>query len=113
MWKNSNIKPGLLISLVIAIGLIFTAKSSGWLQPVEWIVLDLFFQLRPPEPIDRRIVIVTLTEDDIEKLDEYPISDEKLAVLLMPLNQEKHIPSGPSVLANNPMMACFGLGAII
>ena len=106
MWKTSNIKPGLLISLVIAIGLIFTAKSGGWLQSGEWIVLDLFFQLRPPEPIDRRIVIVTLTEDDIEKLDEYPISDKKLAILLNKIKRQNPIAIGLDIYRNKPV----GLG---
>jgi PAS domain S-box-containing protein len=102
MWKTSNIKPGLLVSLVVAIGLIFTAKNGGWLQSGEWIVLDLFFQLRPPEPIDRRIVIVTLTEEDIEK-HEYPISDKNLAILLNKIKRQNPVAIGLDIYRNKPV----------
>jgi CHASE2 domain-containing sensor protein len=38
------------------------------LQPVEWATLDLFFRLRPLEPLDARIEIVTIGESDIKKV---------------------------------------------
>ena len=85
MWKEtykfSNRKPGLLICLVIVISLISIAKSASWLQSGELAILDLFFQVRPQEPRDKRIIIINYTENDIRKLGEPQVSDRNLAIL--------------------------------
>jgi len=44
---------------------ILAVRSIGWLQPVEWTALDIYFQLRPQETVDKRIVIVGFEEKDI------------------------------------------------
>ena len=32
---------------------ILAVRSMGWLQPVEWTALDIYFQLRPTEAIQQ------------------------------------------------------------
>jgi adenylate cyclase len=69
---------------------ILAVRSMGWLQPVEWTALDIYFQLRPPEKVDDRIVIVGFEEKDIAILKSAePLSDELLAQLLTRIKQQK------------------------
>jgi diguanylate cyclase (GGDEF)-like protein/PAS domain S-box-containing protein len=52
------------------------------LQSLELAALDQSFCLRPPEPIDDRIVIVGIDDSDISKLQAWPIPDDILAKVL-------------------------------
>jgi diguanylate cyclase (GGDEF)-like protein/PAS domain S-box-containing protein len=63
-------------------GIVFTMRFLGWLQVAELAAYDQLFRLRPPEPTDDRIVIVTIDDDDINKLEDWPMTDEKMANLL-------------------------------
>jgi adenylate cyclase len=78
---------GVAIS-VIALG------STGLFQYLELKTLDRFFRWRPPEPKDSRIAVVTIGEEDISNLGQWPISDEKLAQALTNLGRQK-----PKVIA--------------
>ena len=69
---------------------ILAIRALGWMQPVEWTALDIYFQLRPPETVDKRIVIVGFEEKDIQILKSAdPLSDELLAQLLTKIKQQK------------------------
>lgn len=78
--------------LVIAPGvaaLITGLSSIGWLEPVEWMTLDLFFRWRPPEPPDHRITVVTITDQDITNIGQWPIPDKLLARALSHLHAHR------------------------
>lgn len=86
IW-NSN-KPftwaqclGLLPSAMV-VGIVIWARLAGLFQELEWTAFDTGLRLRPHEPRDERIVIVGITEADIQTLKTYPISDQALATLL-------------------------------
>lgn len=51
-------------------------------------MLDLFFRLRPLEPVDERILIVGIDEADLQTYG-FPIPDQELAQLLQTLNAAK------------------------
>ncbi len=68
---------------------IFVIRSLGWLQPLEWTALDIYFQLRPQEAADKRIVIVGFEEKDIQALKTAQLSDKLLAQLLTKIKQQK------------------------
>ncbi|MEM7554801.1 MAG: CHASE2 domain-containing protein [Cyanobacteria bacterium P01_A01_bin.84] len=70
-------------TIAILIGCLTTAafNSLGWLQISERQLYDYYLRSRPLEPQDKKIVIVGITEKDIEKLG-FPISDDTLANLL-------------------------------
>lgn len=51
------------------------------LQPLEWAAYDRLFLLRPESPRDERILIVGVTEADLERWGS-PFNDETLATLL-------------------------------
>lgn len=54
-------------------------RLTGLLQGMEWDMLDQFFQFRPLESPDPRIVIVTVGETDITNIGQWPIPDRVLA----------------------------------
>ena len=66
--------PGVAVMLLLLRGL-------GLLQPLEWAAYDRLFLLRPESPRDERILIVGVTEADLERWGS-PFNDETLATLL-------------------------------
>ncbi len=85
LWRIGAL-PGLLIILIVVI-----ARFTGNLQSFETNLLDLFLRLRPSEPIDPRILIVGIDEQDIQTIGTYPIPDGTLAGLLRTL--QRHDPA--------------------
>lgn len=87
-----KLKSALLWYLVAAFPTIaiLAIRALGWMQPVEWTALDIYFQLRPSETVDKRIVIVGFEEKDIAILKSAdPLSDKLLAQLLTKIKQQK------------------------
>jgi diguanylate cyclase (GGDEF)-like protein/PAS domain S-box-containing protein len=66
-------------------GLILLLRVFGLLQASEWAVFDLFFRFRPIEPIDERILIVGIDEQDLQTYG-FPVKDADLAQLLKIIN---------------------------
>lgn len=63
-------------------GLVILLRLLGFLQAWEWAALDQYFRLRPQEPVDERILIVEISEADLNKVGQWPIPDNVLAELL-------------------------------
>lgn len=81
---------GALSTTISVTILIMLLSFTGWLQLSEWIVLDIFFQLRPHENPDKRIILVTIKETDTTELGQSPpFSDKILATLLNKIKQQK------------------------
>jgi CHASE2 domain-containing sensor protein len=79
---------GVLITAPSVAGVLVALRLAGALQLLELVALDQFFRLRPLEPADPRIVIVTIDESDIKKLRQWPMSDAVMARLLLRLKQQ-------------------------
>jgi diguanylate cyclase (GGDEF)-like protein/PAS domain S-box-containing protein len=92
-WKtlNQNLWGGrrvLLTSVGIA-SCVILIRLTGLIQGWELTTLDQFFQVRPSEPTDQRIVIVAIDETDLRKSGKYPIPDAQMAKLLQALQMAK------------------------
>jgi CHASE2 domain-containing sensor protein/two-component sensor histidine kinase len=72
----------------VGTGLVIGARMLGLLQPLEWAALDVMLRWRSPEPMDERVVIVAVTEADIQAVGVYPLPDEVLAQLLNQLQTD-------------------------
>ncbi|RUS99639.1 adenylate/guanylate cyclase domain-containing protein [Trichormus variabilis SAG 1403-4b] len=70
---------------------------------IDWAALDQFFKLRPPEPQDSRIVIVTIDEDTIRKVGTWPIPDAVLAKMLDKIRQQKPVAIGLDLYRDLPV----------
>ena len=72
----------LLIVLVVFLSALL-ARRLGWLQFLEFRAYDFFIQQQPKAPTSDPIVLVEMTEKDIQSPTlDYPITDDKLAELL-------------------------------
>jgi len=93
---------GALPGFVVLLGMII-ARLTGSLQFLELVTLDKFLRLRPPEPMDERIVIVGITEADIQRARTYPISDRDIATLLQRLQTYQPAAIGLDIVRDIPV----------
>lgn len=82
---------------------VMMARLSGALQFWELVTFDRFLRLRPPEPMDERITIVGITEEDIQRARTYPIPDRDIADLLKRLQDDQPIAIGLDILRDIPV----------
>ncbi|MEG4006042.1 CHASE2 domain-containing protein [Microcoleus sp. Pol11C1] len=88
---------------VMVIVAVMMARLSGALQFWELVAFDQFLRLRPPEPMDERIVIVGITEEDIQRARTYPIPDRDIADLLKRLQAYQPIAIGLDIVRDIPV----------
>lgn len=87
---------GLLVSVAV-VGL----HQWGLLQPLELWAYDQWVRWRPSRGIDERLLIVSITESDLETYGEnYPISDQVLAELLQQLDRHQPRAIGLDIYRN-------------
>ena len=97
LWRR-----GALPGLVVILGVII-ARFTGSLQFLELVTLDQCLRLRPPEPMDERIVIVGITEADIQRARTYPLADRDLAALLQKLQTYQPAAIGLDIVRDVPV----------
>lgn len=78
--------PTLITSLLVA-GLVVGVRQAGGLQPWELLTYDEMLRLRPEQGPDPRLLVVTVTEQDIQKQKRWPLTDAVIARLLKRLQQ--------------------------
>ena len=78
-WINRR---SLAISTAIPLIVYLVIFFLGGLRRFEYNLYDFYLGLRPNEPIDSRIVIVGITEEDLEKLDLDRLDDGTLVKVL-------------------------------
>jgi len=88
---------------IAAIGLVILIRLTGALQLIEWVALDSFLRLRPSEPIDSRVVIVGIDEEDIQRIRDYPIPDREIAKLLLTLQKYQPRVIGLDIVRDIPV----------
>ena len=88
---------------IAAIGLVILVRLTGSLQLIEWITLDSFLRLRPLEPIDERVVIVGIDEEDIRRIRDYPIPDREIAKLLLTVQKYQPRVIGLDIVRDIPV----------
>lgn len=70
---------------IAVINLVLLLRLTGGLEFFELVVLDNFLRLRLADPMDERILIVGINEEDIRSVGSYPIPDEEIATLIQKL----------------------------
>lgn len=83
--------------------LVIAGSIAGVFQMLEWASLDRFFRLRPAEPIDSRIVIVTIGESDITRIGQWPMPDRVMAELIRKLRAQKPRAIGLDIYRDLPV----------
>ena len=86
-----QLSPALLTSLIVTV-FVAGCQKLGWLEPLELRMFDALVCLRSmPEP-DPHLLIVAITEDDIQSQKQWPLTDQVLADVFSQLQQ--HQPRG-------------------
>lgn len=69
MWRLLMAKKlDVTIVSVAIVGLLLGVRQIGWLQPLELVAFDFMIRLRPDEKPDPRLLVVKITEKDIDAL---------------------------------------------
>ena len=82
---------------------VIAVRLTGLLQSWELATYDYMIRLRPPEPRDDRIVIVTIDDTDLRRIGKYPIPDAQLAKLLQILRTAGSAAIGLDVYRDLPI----------
>ncbi len=76
----------LLMASACVTGAVILLRLIGLLQSSELAAFDQVFHLRPQEPPDPRILIVEISEKDLQQTGQWPFPDKVLAQLLRKLD---------------------------
>ena len=96
-WKNI-FKYTFSVTFIIAL-----LRFCGLLQSLELTMLDRFFRWRSQEAKDPRIVIVAITEADIENFGQWPIPDHVLAQAITKIKAQQPNTIGLDLYRNLPV----------
>jgi CHASE2 domain-containing sensor protein len=93
----------LLLVFLSTLVFILPFRYYNWLEIAELSLLDKFFRLRSSESTEERIVIVGITEKDIQKYQTYPFNDRFLADLIDRIRVQKPIAIGLDITRDVPV----------
>ncbi|MBP0019751.1 MAG: adenylate/guanylate cyclase domain-containing protein [Cyanobacteria bacterium SBLK] len=89
IWQVLQQWRGVVVTTPSIALLIILLRGLGFVQLLEWALLDRFFQWKPPELSDERIAIVAIDEEDLQEIGQWPISDGILAELLAKIKAQQ------------------------
>ena len=75
---QSPLVVGCLVSILVFCGLL-GLRLAGSLEAIELAVYDWYLRLRPEAPVDSRLVLITITENDIRQQGTWPVPDATIA----------------------------------
>jgi diguanylate cyclase (GGDEF)-like protein len=79
-WRFSL--PSIALSSILVTSGIIALRQTGYLQFLELVAYDYKVRLLPSRGHDPRLLVVGITEKDIEQQKQWPLSDEVMAKLL-------------------------------
>ncbi|MDY6896818.1 MAG: CHASE2 domain-containing protein, partial [Cyanobacteriota bacterium] len=86
------------VALAVIVG-----STVGWFHLLEQTTLGHFFALRPSEKPEKRILIVTVDEQDITEVGKWPVPDKQLADALQKINQYQPAAIGLDIYRDLPV----------
>lgn len=97
---KSRAVTGLLICFLVCAGVIWMSEA-GVTEPAEFAVYDYYIQHQPRISVpENRILVVEVSEQDIQKLGSWPLSDGHLAKLLKNLLEHNPRVIGVDIFRN-------------
>ncbi|MBE9127624.1 CHASE2 domain-containing protein [Coleofasciculus sp. LEGE 07092] len=78
-------------------------RQLGLLEPMELSAFDRMMQVRPSLPPDPRLLVVTVTEEDIRSLERWPMPDAVMNQLLQTLEQYQPAAIGLDIYRDIPV----------
>ncbi len=84
---NVSAEMKILLTSIIITGLLLGIRQLGWFQPLELAAYDWMVRTRPAIEPDSRLLIVKITEEDIQLRQHWPLSDQIIADTLQIISQ--------------------------
>jgi CHASE2 domain-containing sensor protein len=110
--RRMNWRSLVAISLVMT-GLVMGGRSQGWLQPYELKAFDHLMQQRPVEGPDPRLLVVGVTQSDVNRQlrDREPgkgsLSDKTMLALIEKLEKYQPRVIGLDILRDHPVSSAY------
>jgi CHASE2 domain-containing sensor protein/tRNA A-37 threonylcarbamoyl transferase component Bud32 len=104
--ENAPAKSTLVSVLLASMGvsaLVLGLRHWGVLQPMELWAYDQLLRSRPVQPPDSRILVVQVTEGDLQRVRKFPLPDEVLATTLEKLQQYQPSAIGLDIYRDLPV----------
>jgi len=101
-WQKA-LKITLCLSMAVTT-LVMGVRSAGFLEPMELRAFDQLMRSRPVEQPDPRLLIVGVTEEDIELYD-HPLPDRTLAEIIDKLDVHQPAAIGLNIYRDKPVPA--------
>jgi adenylate cyclase len=102
-WLRTPLAVGLIAGSLVSVG-ILTLRATGGLETLELATYDWLIRSRPSKAIpDPRITLVAVTEQDIRRYGQWPLSDQTMAELLGKLVQLKPRAIGVDIYRDIPV----------
>ena len=80
--------------------LILVLQYLGVFQVLDFQLLDQFFRFRNTEHSNKNIILVTVSDSDISKLKQWPLSDQNLFKALTTISQQEPVAIGIDLYRN-------------
>jgi CHASE2 domain-containing sensor protein/class 3 adenylate cyclase len=91
------------LMIIFVSGVLIAGSYLNFFRILEWLIFDQFFILRPPESIEKRIVVVTIDEPDIQYVKEWPMSDAVMAQMIQNIKAQEPRVIGIDVYRDLPV----------
>ncbi|BAY25146.1 serine/threonine protein kinase with Chase2 sensor [Calothrix sp. NIES-2100] len=99
----------LLVSSVGVTALVWGVRELKWLESWELKVYDQMLRSRPVQSPDRRILLVTITENDLER-EQWPLSDNTINQLLKKIQSYQPRVIGLNIYRPTQLNLADGIG---
>lgn len=85
-WLDLSEISAVILATIIIVFVLLGIYHLGGLQPLELVIYDHMVGLRSELGTDPRLVVISITEEDIRAFNRWPLSDEVIARLLEKLS---------------------------
>jgi len=99
---NFAVVSSMFIASLMVVILLLGIRQLGWFQPLELATFDWMIRHRPPIALDNRLLVVEITEEDIQLQKRWPLSDATIATLLEKLQQYEPTTIGLDIYRDFP-----------
>lgn len=96
-WLPLMLINGLLLGLFLAL------RQAALLQPLELVAYDQMLRWRSPQPPDTRILVVEITQPDLDSFPDSLITDAAFAHLLATLQRYQPVAIGIDIFLEPPI----------
>ena len=103
LQKVTQKRHRVMLTAVGVTSCVLAVRLTGLLQGLELATYDQMMRLRPPEPRDDRIVIVTIDDSDLRQIGKYPIPDAEMSKLLQILRTARSRAIGLDIYRDLPV----------